>query len=195
MTESTLGILIAEDDADLRAIVSDYLSHCGYEVWAARDGEQALALAQGHAVDIALVDVVMPGLSGIELIPQLQALQPGIAIILMTAYGTVPQAVEAMRLGAFEYLEKPLQLQHMREVVERAAKEKQTAILGSLTQREQEVLQLLAEGKTDVEIAETLHLSKYTIGTHVRNILTKLNIENRVQAAVRWDRWMRGKDR
>lgn len=107
MFDYTVRILIADDDADTRSILVDYLTHCGYEAWGASDGEQALAVAQTHVVDVVLLDVVMPGLSGMELIPRLRALLPDVVIILLTAYGTVPQAVEAMREGAFDYLEKP----------------------------------------------------------------------------------------
>ncbi len=108
MHDSVPHIMIADDDSDLRAILVDFLAHCGYEVWAAHDGQEALVVAQSHTLDIALIDVVMPELSGVELIPRLQTLWPQITIILLTAYGTISQAVEAIRLGAFDYLEKPV---------------------------------------------------------------------------------------
>lgn len=190
MLDRALRILIADDDTDTRSILVDYLAHCGYEVWAAGDGEQALALAQTQAVDIVLLDVVMPGLSGVELMPRLRALLPEVVIILLTAYGTIPQAVEAMRLGVFDYLEKPVELQQIRAVIERAWQEEQTQaeVMKSLTDREREVMQLLADGKTDAEIAEALCLSTSTANTHVHNILTKLNVKNRTQAAALWPR-------
>ncbi len=188
MSDYTLRILIADDDADTRFILVDYLTHCGYEAWGASGGEQALAVAQAQVVDIVLLDVVMPGLSGVELIPRLRALLPDVVIILLTAYGTVPQAVEAMREGAFDCLEKPVELKQIRAVVERAGRAKQTQAktLSSLTEREREVMQLLAEGKTDAEIAEALRLSVSTVNTHVHHILTKLNIKNRVEAVTVW---------
>jgi len=190
MPDDALRVLIADDDIDIRTILTDYLTHCDYEVWAASDGEQALALAEAHSVDVALLDVVMPGPSGVELIPQLQSLQPGIVVILLTAYGTVPEAVEAMRLGAFDYLEKQMQPKQMRAVMERAwaARQAQVQVLRNLTRREQDVLQLLAEGKTDIEIAEALCISLRTANTHVCHILNKMGVENRVQAAVLWNR-------
>lgn len=188
MLDCALRILIADDDAHTRSILVDYLAHCGYEVWAAGNGEQALALAQAQAVDIVLLDVVMPGLSGMELILRLQALLPEVVIVLLTAYGTIPQAVEAMRPGAFDYLEKPVELQQLRAVIERAWQEKQTQaeVMRSLTDREREVMQLLAEGKTDGEIAEALCLSASTVNTHVHHILAKLNVKNRTEAVAVW---------
>lgn len=194
MTDDSLTFLIADDDPDLLCIVSDYVQYCGHRVWTASDGRQALDLAAVHDIDAVLLDVVMPELSGIDLIPRLQELQPGITIVLMTAYATVPQAVEALKLGALDYLEKPVTLPRVREMIERAVQQKrqQEQTWKLLTGRERDVLRLLAEGKTDMEIAPALDLSKGTVSTHVRNILAKLNVENRVQAAVAWDRWTRG---
>ncbi len=113
----------------------------------------------------------------------------------MTAYGTIEQAVVAMKAGVLDYLEKPVNLPRLREVIERIVQQKreQDQAWKMLTAREREILLLLAEGKSDVEVAQALNLSKYTASTHVRNILTKLNVENRVQAAVAWDRWAQGK--
>jgi DNA-binding NarL/FixJ family response regulator len=194
MTDDSLTFLIADDDPDLLSIVSDYVQYCGHRVWTASDGRQALDLAAVHDIDAALLDVVMPELSGIDLIPRLQELQPGITIVLMTAYATVSQAVEAMKLGALDYLEKPVTLPRVHEMIERAVQQKrqQEQTWKMLSGREREVLRLLAEGKSDVDIAPALGLSKYTVSTHVRNILAKLKVENRVQAAVRWERWARG---
>jgi DNA-binding NarL/FixJ family response regulator len=181
-------ILIADDDADVRSILADFLTHRGCEVREARDGEVAFALAQTQPADIALLDVVMPGLSGIELIPHLQSLWPGCVVILLTAYGTVPQAVEAIRQGAFDYLEKPVELKQIQAVVERAWKMKRARVqaLETLTKREREVLSLLAHGKTDAEIAEALRLSAHTVNSHTRKIFAKLNVNKRTEAVTVW---------
>jgi DNA-binding NarL/FixJ family response regulator len=186
-------ILLADDDNELRFILVDYLTHCGCEVSAARDGAEALVLAQSQAVDIALLDVVMSGLSGVELIPRLQTLWPGCVIILLTAYGTVPQAVEAIRRGAFDYLEKPVELKRIQTVVERAWQMKRARVqmLETLTERECEVLRLLADGKTDTAIAEALCLSKHTVNSHLRRIFLKLEVKNRTQAAAIWHQYNR----
>jgi FixJ family two-component response regulator len=167
--------LIVDDDPDDIVLLTDDLAGCGYEVWTASNGEHALAQAQAQPVDIALLDVRLPGLTGLELIPRLQALLPEVTIILLTNYGTISQAVEAVRLGAFDYLEKPVDPQQLRLVVTRAwqTKHAHAEVLDSLTHREREVMQLLAEGKTDNGIAEALGISVYTASTHVRNILTK----------------------
>ncbi|MBN1874205.1 MAG: response regulator transcription factor [Anaerolineae bacterium] len=191
MSEHIPNILVADDDPDLRRIMIDYLMDCGYRVWSASDGEQVLALARENSIDFALLDVVMPKISGVELIVPLRLIHPGVIIILLTAYGTIPQAVEALRLGAFDYLEKPLQLERMQEIIERAwgARGGYVQMLKNLTPREQEIIELLTEGKTNGEISDILCISMYTVTTHVHNILTKLNVENRIQAALLWRRY------
>jgi DNA-binding NarL/FixJ family response regulator len=193
MADNMPGVLIADDDADFRAIASDYLNYHGFRVLVAGNGGQAVTLAEAHAIDIAILDVVMPELSGVDLIPRLKEFWPDVVIILLTAYATVSQAVETIQLGAFDYLEKPIPLPRLHELVKRAwqIKQVQGAPLNQLSLREREVLQRLAEGRSDPEIAQALCLSPYTVNTHVRNILTKLNVENRLQAALVWDRWNR----
>jgi two-component system response regulator AtoC len=102
-------ILIADDDDALRESLELVLSAEGYEVLAAPDGASALALVESQAVDVALCDVRMPGMDGLELLPQLVRKLPGVPVILMSAYGSADLAVEAMRRGAYDYVAKPFQ--------------------------------------------------------------------------------------
>jgi DNA-binding NarL/FixJ family response regulator len=193
-------VLVADDDWDTRCILSDTLAHHGYEPLVASDGEQALALATEGPLAVACVDLVMPGPAGLELIRRLKALQPQMEVILITAFGSTELAVEAMHQGAFYYLDKPLRPARLLEVVEEACAEQQAreqtlGPLQALTRREREALAWLAEGKTDPEIAQELRISKRTVSTHVRNLLRKLGVKNRVQAAVLWERCARGNER
>ena len=186
-------VLIADDDWDTRVLLSDALVHHGYTPIAAPDGEKALALAETHSFDIACVDVVMPGPAGLELSRRLKALQPGMEVILITGFGSMELAAEAMYQGAFYCLSKPLRPARLVKLVgaacaERQAREQTLGLLQTLTRREREVLAGLVEGKTDPEIAQRLRVSKYTVSTHVRNLLRKLGVSNRVEAAVLWER-------
>ena len=190
-------VLIADDDEDARAMLSDLLAHEGYTPVVAADGEKALALAVRHPLELALVDVVMPGPSGIVLADRLKDLQPSLEVIIITAYGSEELATEAMYRGAFYYLPKPLDLMQVMAVVKEAwaVKQARERVLSDLTDRELEVLSLLAEGKTNAEIAEALCISVRTASTHVCNILSKLGVQNRVQAAVLWDRYAQRRQR
>ncbi len=120
MAETMPRVLVADDEPDARNILSTYLTHYGCVVLAAVDGVQAWSLASTNDIDLALLDVVMPGLSGVELLERLKTLESAPEVILLTAYATVAQAVEAMKLGAFDYLTKPLRLKQVWEVVKKA---------------------------------------------------------------------------
>jgi len=113
-------ILIADDDPDIRTILSDWLIHWGYETLVAADGEAALAATTACPPDLALIDVRMPGPGGMELAARLRERHPDVGIIIITAYGSIQDAVEAMRGGAFDYLPKPLKIRQVLAVVEKA---------------------------------------------------------------------------
>jgi DNA-binding NtrC family response regulator len=101
-------VLIVDDDEALRRLARDVLGGEGYELLDAPDGARALALLQETPVDVVVSDLRMPGLDGLGLLAATRKLAAPPVVVLLTAYGSVPQAVEAMRLGAFDFLEKPL---------------------------------------------------------------------------------------
>ncbi len=101
-------ILVADDEAGIREFVSDALALDGHEVAQAADGDAAAAALAARAFDLLVSDLKMPGLDGLSLLRKVRAEQPELEVIVLTAHGTVETAVEAMKLGAFEYLQKPL---------------------------------------------------------------------------------------
>ena len=119
MPERMPRILVVEDDAALREALTDTLELAGQSVVAAPDGETALALLGRESVDMILSDVQMPGMDGHELLRRAKALRPGIPFILMTAYGQIERAVEAMKDGAADYLPKPFEPDRLLAVVAR----------------------------------------------------------------------------
>lgn len=102
-------ILVVDDDDAFRELLVDILRPEGYRVLEAASAEEALELASRERADLVLTDQRMPGMDGIELVRRLRAAADPPAIVVMTAYGTIPQAVEAVRLGAADYLTKPLE--------------------------------------------------------------------------------------
>ena len=124
--------LIAEDDADLRDLLQDDLEDTGYETIVAIDGRAALTLLENEAepIDVLITDVKMPGLTGDELLKISRAKRPEIPVIVVTAFGSVEQAVEMVKNGAFQYLTKPFETNELIQVVESALKQ-------SFPQREQ----------------------------------------------------------
>ncbi len=101
-------ILVADDEAGLREFIVDSLELDEHTVVAAKDGKEAAKILDERGFDLVLTDLKMPGLDGMGLLRKVRAEQPEVEVIVMTAHGTVDNAVEAMKLGAFEYLQKPI---------------------------------------------------------------------------------------
>lgn len=101
-------ILVVDDDAGFRGLILDILSEEGYKLIEAGTAEEALEILAKQKIDLILSDQRMPGMDGLEMARRVKAVSPSPAIILMTAFGTIPDAVEAVRLGAADYLTKPL---------------------------------------------------------------------------------------
>src|SRR3954464_561766 len=101
-------ILVADDEPGLREFVTDSLELDDHAVVPAKDGREAARLLDERGFDLVITDLKMPGLDGLGLLRKIRAEQPEVEVIVMTAHGTVDNAVEAMKLGAFEYLQKPI---------------------------------------------------------------------------------------
>ena len=106
-------ILIIDDEEGVRASLSLILADEGYEVATARDAEEALRVAGSRSFDVVLCDVRMPGRSGMDLLPDLVSAQPEATVLVMSAFGDVEQALEAVRRGAYDYLAKPFQTEEL----------------------------------------------------------------------------------
>ncbi|UCF69417.1 MAG: sigma-54-dependent Fis family transcriptional regulator [Acidobacteriota bacterium] len=113
-------LLVAEDERNLREGIAEAFRDAGHEVVEAEDGEQALTACGEQVFDLVITDYKMPGLDGLELIRRLRMVNDSTAIIMMTAYGTVEGAVQAMRLGAYDYIQKPFNLEELELKAERA---------------------------------------------------------------------------
>jgi len=107
MTQRPARILVVDDERNIRKHLGMVLEAAGYQVDGASDGEEALAKSKEQPYDIALVDLQMPKMGGLELLRYLRGFSAGTAVVILTAYGTVGCAVEAMKLGAVDFLEKP----------------------------------------------------------------------------------------
>jgi DNA-binding NarL/FixJ family response regulator len=176
----------------------------------ASSAEDAMPLAQQLRPDVLLLDLDLPGASGLRLLRDLAPRLPDTKIVMLTVSTAQTDVVAALRLGAAGYLTKDIDgdalLRAVRGVVDgefamprrlvtQAIRELTTggaadagddAGLDSLSRREHEILQLLAAGLTDREIGESLTISVRTVETHVGNILRKLDVRNRAEAARRY---------
>ncbi|HVW87588.1 MAG TPA: response regulator, partial [Bryobacteraceae bacterium] len=117
---SSRHILVVDDEDHLRRVVQVQLQQQGHEVDTAPNGAQALEMLQKSAYHLVLADMRMPGMSGLELLQQIRKEYPETFVIILTAYGTIETAVEAMRAGAYNYITKPVHPDELRLVVDRA---------------------------------------------------------------------------
>ena len=117
----TKRILIADDEINIRRVLEAILKRDGYEVVTAANGEEALA-RMGRGIHTVITDLKMPGLDGMGLLKKLAADHPDVPVVMITAHGSVENAVEAVKLGAFDYVEKPFDQEQIRQVVAKALK-------------------------------------------------------------------------
>lgn len=117
-----MRILLADDDDALRRVLEFKLRKNGFDVVAVADGEEAMAQMKSHAFELLLADIRMPRLSGIDLLERARSIEPSLKVVLMTAFATVPQAVEAVKLGAFDYLTKPFEDDQLLMTIDKALK-------------------------------------------------------------------------
>jgi DNA-binding NarL/FixJ family response regulator len=199
--------LLVVDDHDLfRTGLCSLLEEEGFAVKEASGGEAALRIAESFAPDVAIMDMQMPGMSGIEVTRQLLERRPGTAVLMLTVAADEAGVVDALRAGASGYLLKDARLSEIVAGV-RAAAAGHSAIaprvagalvasirrgperravsreLESLSSREREVLALVALGHDNAQIAQRLFVSQSTVKNHVSRLFEKLGVENRVQAA------------
>lgn len=188
MTPRNALVHVVDDDLSMREAVSSLLRSFGLRV-------ETYALATdflNHYVrskdepECLVLDVRMPGLSGLELQRQLQPLQHQLPIVFITAHGDIPMTVRAMKAGAMEFLPKPFRDQDLLDAIEasldrsRAAlRERETIQVlkdryGSLTPREREVLTLLAQGLRNKQTADRMGISEVTVKVHRHNLMEKM---------------------
>lgn len=117
-------ILVVDDDHDLRSTIVDALQSSGFQVDEASNGNEAIDKVMASRFDIAIIDMVMPRLTGLELLSEIKKKSPRTKIIIMTAFATIDNAVEAIKRGASDYLKKPFRLWELLSVVNRTLEEK-----------------------------------------------------------------------
>ena len=120
-------VLVVDDEANLRKVLAAMLRRDGFDVTVAENGEQGLAEFQKNGADIVVTDLVMPKLGGLELLKTVNALSPEVPVIIITAHGTVDSAVEAIKVGAFDYITKPFDQSELSAVVAKALKTREGA--------------------------------------------------------------------
>ncbi|GAI55943.1 unnamed protein product, partial [marine sediment metagenome] len=120
MTTERGTILIVDDEESARWVIHQKLSSEGYHCMEAADAKQALGELKGNSIELVILDIKMPGKSGIELLPEIREHYPDVAVIMVTVFTDVSTATQCMRQGAFDYVTKPLNLDELVLSVDRA---------------------------------------------------------------------------
>jgi len=113
-------ILVVDDEKEICDLFQDFLTQEGYQVFTATNGVEAISLGTQNSFDLALVDIKMPGMDGIEAFCELKKLKKDMEVIILTGYGTLRTAKQAMGLGAYDYLTKPFDLRLVKDIIRKA---------------------------------------------------------------------------
>ena len=214
MAKSNLvGILIVDDHEVVRNGIRSYLETIkDFEVVGeAESGEKAIKMVSELIPDIVLLDLIMPGMDGVETTRQIKKISPRTQVVVLTSYHEDVHIFPALKAGAISYILKDMKMEKLADALQRAVRHEVTlhplvaervlqnirgddseepALFTELTERELDVLRLIAKGMTNSQIAENLVISENTVKGHVSNILSKLHLADRTQVAVY--AWQRG---
>lgn len=186
-------VFIVDDDLGVRSAIRLLLKSIGIASTPIASAQEFLASYQQNQAGCLLLDIRMPGMSGIELQEQLNLRGNTLPVIFISGHGDVPMAVEAMQRGAFDFLQKPFRDQELIDRVQRALKRDEENRVGlrlhvhnrnrleSLTTREREVLDLLVLGKQNKVMAAELGLSQRTVEIHRAHVMEKMGVNSVAQ--------------
>ena len=204
---STVSILIVDDHEVVRNGIRSYLETIkDFEVVGeAESGEMAIQMVSELIPDIVLLDLIMPGMDGVETTRQIKKITPRTQVVVLTSYHEDVHIFPALKAGAISYILKDMKMEKLVDALQRAVRHEVTlhplvaervlenirgdesgepALFTELTERELDVLRLIAKGMTNSQIAGNLVISENTVKGHVSNILSKLHLADRTQVAV-----------
>jgi DNA-binding NarL/FixJ family response regulator len=183
-------ILVADDDPESRRVIAEALNRAGYATATVSDGDEALAIAEQDPPALVVAEVLLPGASGYEVCHAVKDWYGAqVPVLLISGRRTEPaDRVAGLLLGADDYVAKPLRPAELTVRVRRLLSGSPGGACDAvdlLTPREHDVMGLLTEGLSQVEIAERLVITQRTVGKHIEHILAKLGVHTRAQAVAR----------
>jgi FixJ family two-component response regulator len=194
MTAAPPVLHVVDDDASFRTAIGRLLRASGYEVVLYQSGDEFLENPRRKEPGCILLDIRMPGLSGLELQDRLRKMDSILPIVFLTGHGDIPTSVRAIKAGAEDLLSKPVEKKVLIEAIERALaryRERRAehdrldalrALVTALTPRETEVFGLMVRGKLNKQIAHKLGTSERTIKAHRHSIMQKLQVQSVAEA-------------
>jgi len=177
-------IFFVDDEPKVRMVVRKTLERVGISVTCFGDADTCLARLESVTCDLLITDVKMPGKDGIELLVDVRKQRPWLPVVVVTGFGDVPMAVRALKEGAADFIEKPLDREAFLETVQGLLKQnakRNSVVNHELTKTEMRILHLILEGKNNREIAGTLHRSPRTVEVHRSHVMHKMGASNIVE--------------
>ena len=175
-------VFLVDDEPDVRQAIGRTLEQTGVTIEHFADGATCLELLPSKKCDLLITDLKMPEMDGIELLRRARVVVPWLPVLIMTGYGDIPTAVEAIKAGAADFVEKPLDKKDFVGKVQAMLDKRGTPSamlrIKSLTHSESRVIKLVIAGKSNNEIANSLNRSKRTIETHRARAMQKLGVDN-----------------
>jgi len=147
--EQQICVLIIDDDRHIRAMVQSFLIRAGYVYSSAQDADQAIELLSQGTYDLAIMDIIMPGRNGIDLLPQVVNHYPDMAVIMMSSISDTTTAVSAMRVGAYDYITKPVDIEELATRIEKALERR--ALMLQNNQYQQKLEQMVDDATERVD--------------------------------------------
>ncbi|MFC1636509.1 response regulator transcription factor [Planctomycetota bacterium] len=176
-------VFFVDDEPRVRKTVGKTLERLGLKVSSFGSARDCLEKLSSERCDLLITDVKMPEMSGVELLAEVKRSVPWVPVLLVTGYGDIPMAINALKMGALSFIEKPLETQSFLSAVESALDRTMpfNLLLGKqLTQAEIKVLRLIVDGKSNNKTAQILHRSVKTVEVHRSRIMRKLGVDNAV---------------
>jgi len=176
-------IFFVDDEPQVRKIVQRTIERYGYDVICFEDGMSCLDELSVGDCDLLITDVNMPGLDGLELLEKVKKIRPLLDVLIVTGYGDIPMAVRAVKSGAYDFVEKPLDRDRLIPVIQNIlSNDGGSELRGKkLTRMEKKVLKFIVSGKSNKEIADLLYRSVRTIEDHRNHIMHKFDAKNAVE--------------
>lgn len=181
-------IFFVDDEPKVREVVGETLEQLGSKVSCFASAEDCLEQLETQRCDLLITDIKMPGINGIELLTEAKSIAPWLPVLVVTGYGDIPTAVTAVKAGAVDFIEKPLETKTFLKKVKSLIKRNPALDFMKdepLTKSEVKILKLVVEGKSSKEISNILHRSVRTIEVHRARIMQKLEVDNIVDLVKR----------
>jgi two-component system response regulator FixJ len=188
MANRSQTICVVDDEESIRKAITRTLKELDVEISSFGSGRECLTFLSKRRCDLLITDIKMPGIDGIELLKCVKDLIPWLPVLMVTGFGDVPLAVKALKMGASDFIEKPLErhsfLASVKKLLEKSSHV--DALLGkTLTKAECHILRFIVTGQSSKDIAEQLFRSTRTVELHRQHIMRKMGVKNVVELVQR----------